>query len=568
MHQQTRNQGIPYCLVHSQNCNGLKSRLPQFNADVLTNNAKIYMICEDKLDDSVNSSEVFPPNFNVYRCDRSEETELWQKTKKKRGGGVLIAIEKSIKSQLVGTGASFGAEQIWAKIILNNRNIFLVEAYLRPDSPVEVYEANMGALREITAKMQTEDVLILSGDFNLPNLSWFTDDNDDPEIAIPINASGKKELIILDTCHELGLHQINKHSNDNGNMLDLIWTNCVDIVSCQPAEHHLLNHESHHISYSIKIHGLEMKQNKVTSQIEYRNFMGADYDTINEKLFTVNWDDVLTGTNLDTDINQFYNIINSVVSENVELKTETISNHPKWFTSELINIKNRVDTLQRRKKSCSSTEAIVKHADLRRQYKSCARLAFKNYKLEMEQLIDKDPTKFFEYVNCVRKTHDDLPSEMEYNGVKLNCQQDIADTFAKHFEKAYTKQNDVQTDSYKDCESLLRDLCINIPTIEITDDLILETVNILPNNTVSGPDGIPNIFIKKCIHTLVKPITHILSESLKTGFVPDIWKRSYVRPIHKSGIKAKIDNYRGVALQCVISKILDSIVSSHLNFHI
>ena len=51
------------------------------------------MLCETNLDDSINSSEVFPQNFVVYRCDRSADTEKWQTIKKSRGGGVVIAIE-------------------------------------------------------------------------------------------------------------------------------------------------------------------------------------------------------------------------------------------------------------------------------------------------------------------------------------------------------------------------------------------------------------------------------------------------------------------------------------------
>ncbi|XP_055309892.1 uncharacterized protein LOC129573426 [Sitodiplosis mosellana] len=433
MSQKSTNTGISHCITISQNVNGLKSRLPEFNADVIASNAKIYMICETKIDDTVHSSQIFP------------------------------------------------------------------------------------------------------------------------EIAIPLNATGKKELIVLDTCHELGLVQINKHSNRNSSTLDLVWTNCVDLITCHKSDYHLLKREVHHpFALEIKIHDFDNNQSKTALKLKYHDFIGADYDVINNNLCNLNWNDILSGIDLEQNISNFYNIINSVISKNVKLKTKSISSHPKWFSRDLINMKNRVNTLHKQKKSRLS--AVHEHAELRKQYKACARSAFKNYKLEMEQLIDEDPTKFFDYVNTCRKTHDDLPSEMEYDGNKLSSQQDIADSFADHFTKAYT-QNDTPVNNYKDCESFLRDLCLNIPTIDITEDLILETVNKLPTNTVSGPDGIPNIFIKRCIHTLIKPITRILNESFKTGFVPDIWKRSYVRPIHKSGVKTKIDNYRGVALQCAFDSV-------------
>jgi len=526
------------------------------------------MLCETNLDDSIHSSEVFPQNFVVYRCDRSDDTEKFQLTKKKRGGGVMIAIEKSMKSQLIGTGAIFGAEQIWVKISSKFRDIILIEIYIRPDSPLEVYEANMRALREAVAMMNQTDVLILSGDFNLPKLSWFTDDIDDPEIAIPINAAGKKEINVLDTCHELGLLQINKYSNMNNRMLDLVWTNYLDMVSCCVSKNHLLKHESHHPAFEIEIHDLVCNQINTDSKLKYRDFVNADYDIINEKLQNVNWDDILSGNNLDREICDFYDIVNSVISENVELKNKKTSNHPKWFNGEIINMKNRVSKLQKLKKLRCTTELIKKHAELRTKYKNCARSAFKNYKLEMEQLINEDPRKFFQYVNSCRKVNDDLPCEMVYNGVKFNSQQEIAESFAEHFATAYTQPNDISADHFECDERFLKEICSHIPTIEINEDIILEKVKHLPNNTVSGPDDIPNIFVKRCIHSLITPITRILSESLITGFVPNIWKSSFVRPVHKSGVRTNIENYRGVAIQCVIPKLLDSVISSHINEHI
>lgn len=50
--------------------------------------------------------------------------------------------------------------------------------------------------------------------------------------------------------------------------------------------------------------------------------------------------------------------------------------------------------------------------------------------------------------------------------------------------------------------------------------------------------------------------------------VPAIWKRSFIRPFFKSGYRKKNQNYRGVALPCVISKLFDSIMTQHLNVRI
>jgi len=175
--------------IYSHNVNGLRTKITDFLADVLTSDYGIYMLCETHLNDAIYSSEIFPANFNVYRCDRSDQTESLQNTKKKNGGGVLIAVEKSFESYCIGTGEKFGAEQVCVKVKCHSQTIILVELYIRPDSPFEVYNAHMNALKDITSRMETGDILILSGDFNLPHLTWFVDEADEPNIAIAINAS-------------------------------------------------------------------------------------------------------------------------------------------------------------------------------------------------------------------------------------------------------------------------------------------------------------------------------------------------------------------------------------------
>ncbi|XP_063923028.1 uncharacterized protein LOC135137335 [Zophobas morio] len=47
---------------------------------------------------------------------------------------------------------------------------------------------------------------------------------------------------------------------------------------------------------------------------------------------------------------------------------------------------------------------------------------------------------------------------------------------------------------------------------------------------------------------------------------PDLWKNCYVTPIFQSGVKTKVENYRGVCNQLVIPKILDEIVSVQLQW--
>jgi len=553
--------------IYTHNINGLRSKITDFLAEVIASDNNFYMLCETHLNDTFHSSEIFPVNFNVFRCDRSEQTESLQNTKKKNGGGVLIAVDKSFESYCIGTGEKYGAEQVWVKVKCQSQTIILVELYIRPDSPFEVYNAHMNALNEVASLMETGDILILSGDFNLPQLTWFVDEVEDPNIAIAINAGRNKEQIVIDTCHNLGLYQINKIYNDNDRMLDLIWTNDPDFFTCCISESPLLRHEIHHPALEILIHH-EIHRTSLNDSVTFFDFKNANYTTINESMIDIDWDEFFNGTTFNENVNKFNDFINATISNHVELKIKKQSSHPKWFDHSLISMKNKVNKLHRIKKSSKSDEDIRKYNAQRSEYKKCARSAFRNYKLEMEQLIDSDPLKFYAYVNSIRKSSADLPSEMEYNSQRFNSKIDIANSFAAHFSKAYSTPNHEAVQNYDHSDPLLKDLCANVTAIEINEEMVLQKVLELPDNLVHGPDEIPNFFIKRCIDTLLKPITLMLRTSLKSGDVADIWRKSFVRPIHKNGSRNKIDNYRGVALQCIIPKLLDSIIANHLNFHI
>ena len=71
-----------------------------------------------------------------------------------------------------------------------------------------------------------------------------------------------------------------------------------------------------------------------------------------------------------------------------------------------------------------------------------------------------------------------------------------------------------------------------------------------------GGDGIPPIILKSAAAALAEPVHHLFSLCLSKSYLPAEWRCHHITPIHKSGDRSFISNYRPISLLCCISKIL------------
>lgn len=68
----------------------------------------------------------------------------------------------------------------------------------------------------------------------------------------------------------------------------------------------------------------------------------------------------------------------------------------------------------------------------------------------------------------------------------------------------------------------------------------------LPSKYFAGIDGIPCNLIKHCKSSLSLPIYLIINKSIATGEYPSCWKEAKIVPVHKSGGKNIVSNYRPI----------------------
>ena len=115
------------------------------------------------------------------------------------------------------------------------------------------------------------------------------------------------------------------------------------------------------------------------------------------------------------------------------------------------------------------------------------------------------------------------------------------------------------------CQSLNTDECLT--DIEITEQIIIDSIQELSSTSAAGPDGVPSFLLLKCAAELTPALKLMFSQSLTHGFIPSSLKRAAITPVFKSGTKTSPSNYRPISLTSTIIKVFERIIrkQGHLN---
>ena len=101
----------------------------------------------------------------------------------------------------------------------------------------------------------------------------------------------------------------------------------------------------------------------------------------------------------------------------------------------------------------------------------------------------------------------------------------------------------------------------------VDENEILGIVKSLKNKISSGNDEISTSLFKFSITAIVKPLVHIINNSLTYGIFPDKLKQALVIPVYKKGDETQIENYRPISLLSCFSKIFKKVMSNRITEH-
>ena len=270
-----------FLTVYYQNVRGLRTKTNETFMALCRCDYDVIVFTETWLTEAIKDAEL-TKNYELFRCDRNPGSSSLL-----RGGGVLIATKVELRCKTVDLLNCESLEQTVIRLALPLQTLFLCCVYIRPVSDPAVYTTHASAVQQVIDLSKQSDSILVVGDYNLPNLIWFHDD--DTDSLLPINASSEQEVTLVESMLSLGLIQVNELPNAFGKLLDLVFVS--DNVSVELFEPPcpLLKVDQHHNPLLMKLEYKTVPSENLFEPEAVFDFKKCNYTTLNERILAVDW---------------------------------------------------------------------------------------------------------------------------------------------------------------------------------------------------------------------------------------------------------------------------------------
>ena len=214
------------------NFQSIKNKKEELCNIIESSDPSIIVGTETWLNPNIHSHEIFPPNYEILRKDRSDGY-----------GGVLLAIKKDFIVDTITYPPEFDCEAVFAKLSVGKSQSLIVgAAYRPPNNDADYNERMCGAIEEVM-RTNKDAVTWIGGDFNLPDIQWSSLSVEGNHTIQQVN---HRFLEMVQNC---SLEQVVTFPTRLQNTLDLFLTNRPSLVNrCTPipgiADHDIVFIES------------------------------------------------------------------------------------------------------------------------------------------------------------------------------------------------------------------------------------------------------------------------------------------------------------------------------------
>ena len=419
----------------------------------------------------------------------------------------------------------------------------------------------LAVLEQVTCDKE----VILTGDFNLPGISWTGLGN-----CTSVEQGPPLERKFLELFNMIGMVQwISQPTYPrSGNTLDLLLTTEIDRVGEIMIEPPLPACDHCPIVFDYVFETLDASDPDEGGASERLLWHKGRYSKMNEALSNIDWDFELAYLNSSDSYDRFISIVTDVTNQFVPTKTNQVKkSQVPWKVSPPSGlIRQRQQAWQCYKsvrirlgrRSGTALEAYSTFSDLNRQ---CRNYAVKSQAKYEHGLIDawrENPKLLHRYIRS-KKVAAVTVGPLKLSGGRIcSDPKTISECLALSFSSVFCGEAPANQQPHQMFDGQISDVQFTVADVHA---LLLS----IDGNSAMGPDGIHPLVLKRCAVTLARPLHVIFERTLKEGSIPKAWKQSSVIPIFKKGTRYDPLNYRPISLTSVVCKTMERLITRHIS---
>ena len=292
----------------------------------------------------------------------------------------------------------------------------------------------------------------------------------------------------------------------------------------------------------------------------YLHEMNICLNEIYEKFMScINSKDIDTANNI---LNECIKKSSDCMQNNYNHKNVKASLQPKWWDKNLASLKRDKYMYLHIFHLSNDTYDLEMYLQSKRLFKNMCSVKRNEYDKKIvldlvEKASDKNSKSFWHLFKSMTTTH-------------VTVQPKISvDNWFEHFKHLYNNfpvdnmpvQDDIDISMTNDQSDESLQLIFNTP---ITYDEVDKAINNSKSGKACGSDGIGPEFYKVDCNLLKFYLHALFNKIYELNFYPAEWSKSLIHPLHKKGSVTNVENYRGISLLNITSKMFSGIIFERL----
>eukprot|EP00745_Piridium_sociabile_P015926 TRINITY_DN2374_c0_g1_i12.p1 TRINITY_DN2374_c0_g1~~TRINITY_DN2374_c0_g1_i12.p1 ORF type:complete len:1135 (+),score=79.90 TRINITY_DN2374_c0_g1_i12:1880-5284(+) len=262
---------------------------------------------------------------------------------------------------------------------------------------------------------------------------------------------------------------------------------------------------------------------------------------------------------IEFDINLALDKLNECFKSAGECMMNTISigteKRRVWFDLECKQSRTVLRQHLRKVNRLSNEEVRLSYTSKRREYKNLLKQKRQTYKdnfLQELQTNLNDSKKFWDTIRSVRP--------------RSGCQSNISkEQWFNHFKSVFSSEYTSENESLEPDLVYVNASHDDIVNCCISEIEIRNAIGALKSNRAAGPDGIIGEFYKNSADCIIPFLVKYFNYIFDNGLFPEVWSLAVLLPLHKKGDINNPDNFRGISLLNICSKIYSFILNKRIN---